>query len=80
MRGVVFFAGPCAHLLAFRTRRPGEQFLEVGESAGATAVLGRALVLACGALRVHRARICGGAGPDGKLVFPAVAEVVLVTG
>lgn len=33
MRGVVFFAGPCAHLLAFRARRPGEQLLEVGESA-----------------------------------------------
>ncbi|HUZ26046.1 MAG TPA: hypothetical protein VMV07_20010 [Streptosporangiaceae bacterium] len=33
-----------------------------------------------GALRVRRGRICRGAGLDGKLVFPAVAEVVLVTG
>ena len=31
MRGIVVLTGPGAHLLAFRARRPGEQFLEVGE-------------------------------------------------
>ena len=80
MRGVVISAGPCAHLLTFGARRPGKQFLQLGESARTAAVLGRACALAAGARRVYRDRVRRGAGLDGKLVFPAVAEVVLVTG
>ena len=80
MRRVVFLASQCAHLLAFRARRPGEQLLEVGEPARAAAVLRRARALAAGALRLHRGRIRHGAGLDGKLVLPAIAEVVLVAG
>jgi hypothetical protein len=70
---------PPAHARISSRSGPGGQLLEAGESAGTAAVLGRARALAAGALRVHRGRICRGAGLDGKLVFPAVGEVVLVT-
>src|SRR5437762_4654702 len=60
--------------------RPGEQVLEVGEAAGAAAVLGRACSLAAGARRVHGGRIRYGARLYGEFVFPAVAEIVLVSG
>ena len=80
MRGVVIFASPHAHLLTFEARRPGEQFLQLGEPARTAAVLGRARALAGHALWVYRGRVGRRAGLDGNLVFPAVAEVVLVTG
>ena len=50
---------------------------EVGEAAGAAAVLGRACALAAGARRVHGVRIRYGARLYGEFVFPAVAEIVL---
>ena len=80
MRGVVIFASSHAHLLTFEARRPGEQFLQLGEPARTAAVLGRARALAGDALWVYRGRVGRGSGLDGNLVFPAVAEVVLVTG
>src|SRR5690349_24294951 len=64
----------------FGARRPGEQPLQLGESARTAAVLRRARALAGEARWVHRGRVRHGASLDDKLVFPAIAEVVLVSG
>jgi hypothetical protein len=80
MRGVVVLTGPGAHLLALGAWRPGEQFLEVGGSAGATAVLGRTRALAAGARRIRHSRVRNAADLGGEFVFATVAEVVLVSG
>lgn len=80
MAGVVVFAGPGAHLVTPGARLPGEQVLEVGEPAGAAAILGRARALATGTRRVRGVRLRFGARLYDELVFPAVAEVVLIAG
>jgi hypothetical protein len=79
VRGVVFFVGPGAHLIAFRAPRSGEQLLEVGESARATAVLRRARALAAGErnpyLEQRTAWLCHAADTADRKQVRALAQV-----
>src|SRR6476620_601599 len=71
MAGVKVLVRPLQHLVAFRTVRPGEDFLEFREAVDATAVLRRAGAFTSDARRVSLAVPGDRAGLDEKLVLRA---------